>query len=144
MNKAEIIPTFDLQTHHSRVQVPTEFDLRDLAKKYSIFPLRVIMQAGRRKLLLAMRDPFNQQAVTDVRFRSGMDVVAVQADDRDIQWLMQTHYYGRRLSPTPNMFEEPTSFSFDVFEQLEMTTDAQKQPDWLTPSLKAFGPDRAE
>ena len=130
------IPTFDLQAHHSKVNVPTDFDMRDLAKKYSVFPLRVITQNGRQRLLLAMRNPFDHRAVLDVEFRAGMTVIQVQADEADIQWLIQTHYYGRRLSPVPSAADR--SLSFNVFEQLEMTTDSQKQPEWINHLLQPF------
>jgi hypothetical protein len=130
------LPIFDLQTHHSRVQVPTEFDMRDLARKFSVFPLKTISQNGRKRLLLAMRNPYDAQAIMDCEFRSGMDVIAVQADDKDIQWLIQTHYFGRKLSPSPSHSEH--EISHDVFAQLEMTSGAQKQPDWMGPSIQPF------
>ncbi len=130
------MPVFDLQVHHSKVSVPTEFDIRDLSKKYHVFPLKVIVQNDRRKVLLAMRNPFDQVAVRDVEFRSGMSVVPVQADEKDIQWLVQVHYYGRKLSPSPST--EEREVSHDVFAQLEMTTDAQKAPEWLDATLKPF------
>ena len=130
------LPHFDLQTHHHRVKVPTEFDLRDIARKYSVFPLRVISQNGRKRLLLAMQNPYDQSAILDVEFRSGLSVVAVQADQKDIQWLIQTHYFGRKLSPSPTIHDRPVSH--DVFEQLEITTDAQSQPEWVTTQLRPF------
>jgi hypothetical protein len=137
-NKQEVItiPTFDLQSHHSKVSVPTDFDMRDLAKKYSIFPLKVILQNGRKRLLLAMRNPFDHRAVLDAEFRAGMTVIQVQADEVDIQWLVQTHYYGRKLSPVPSTADTP--LSYNVFEQLEMTTDSQKQPEWINQLIQPF------
>ncbi|MDB5037844.1 MAG: hypothetical protein JWQ35_1372 [Bacteriovoracaceae bacterium] len=124
------VPVFDLQTHHSRVEVPTDFDLRDLAKKYSVFPLKVIIMDGRRRLLLAMKNPFDQKPVLDVEFRSGMSVVPVQADEQDIVWLMQTHYFGKKLSPRPSAHTEDVTH--DVFEQFEM------MPDWKSQTIKPF------
>lgn len=130
MSKVEIkIPVFDLQTHHSKVELPEDFDMRDLARKHHIFPLKVITQAGRKKLLLAMRNPYDDKALFDCEFRSGMTAVPVQADEMDIQWLIQTHYFGRKLSPTPRAVDE--NVSRDMFEQLEIATDAQNKPDWV-------------
>lgn len=139
-NSVATMPVFDLQTHHARVQVPTEFDLRDLSRKYSLFPLKVIIQNGLKKLLLAMRNPYDQQAILDTEFRSGMTVIPVQADEKDIQWLVQTHYFGRKLSPLPSKNED--DFTHDVFEQLEMTTGAQAQPDWMNGILQPFVDDK--
>lgn len=116
------VPTFDLQSHHSKVQVPTEFDLRDLAKKYSVFPLKIVSISGRRRLLLAMRNPFDNNAILDVEFRAGTTVIPVLATEGDIQWLIHTHYYGRKITPTPSMVD-PTIVYQDVFEQLEGVVD---------------------
>ena len=135
-NTKSVMPTFDIEKHHSKVKVPTEFDLRDLAKKHSIFPLKVITQSGRKKLLLAMRNPGDQKLIYDVEFRAGMPVVAVQADDVDIQWLIQKFYFGRPLTPTP--LDRPREVTHDVFEQLTMTTDAQDRPDWISEALDQF------
>jgi len=131
-----VIPNFDLQKHHHKVKVPTEFDLRDLAKKHSVFPIKVISQEGRKKLILAMRNPMDHQVIYDVEFRSSMQVLAVQADDVDIQWLIQKHYYGRPLNHTS--VDRPREVTHDVFEQLTMTSDAQERPDWITEALDQF------
>jgi hypothetical protein len=137
MNAPEnTIPMFDLQMHHDKVEVPTEFDLRDLSKKYSVFPLKVIFLNGRRRLLLAMKNPFDHQAILDVEFRAGMSVMAVQADDKDIQWLIQTHYFGRKLSPTPS--QNADEFTHDVFAQFELASKVQNDPRWMSDSLKPF------
>jgi hypothetical protein len=131
-----VIPTFDIEKHHSKVKVPTDFDLRDLAKKFSIFPLKVVTQAGKKRLLLAMRNPRDQKLIYDVEFRAGMPVVPVQADDVDVQWLIQKFYFGRPLTPTP--LDRPREVTHDMFEQLTMTTDAQEKPDWISEALDQF------
>lgn len=133
------VPVFDLQTHHSKVQVPTEFDLRDLSRKHHVFPLKVVRQNGRKRLLLAMRNPFDQKALFDVEFRAGMPAIPVQADETDVQWLIQTHYFGRKLSPTPRA--ETGTLSFDLFEQLELVGEAQTQEDLLSAQFEEFTDD---
>jgi hypothetical protein len=131
------IPVFDLQTHHSKVQVPTEFDLRDLAKKFAVFPLKLIAVNGRRRLLLAMKNPRDDAAIRDVEFRAGITVMPVQADNKDIQWLIQTHYYGRKLSPLPSQDEFP-EFVADVFSQVSVAAEHQENPGWVSESIKPF------
>jgi hypothetical protein len=133
---ANQIPVFQLQLHHDKVQVPTEFDLRKLARKYLIFPLKIITPSGRKKLLLAMANPFDHQAIQDVEFATGLGVMPVQADRVEIQWLIQVHYFGRKLSPVAIVQE--SDVTRDLFSQLEMTTDEQKQPDWLKHGLHTF------
>jgi len=64
-----------------------------------------------------------------VEFRSGVVVIPVQADEIDIQWLIHKHYYGRPLTPTPSL--KPEEVTHDLFEQLTITTDAQKRPNWV-------------
>ena len=130
------IPTFHLQKHHSQVRVPHEFDLRDLSRKYHIFPLRVIKKTGKKRLLLAMRNPHDHKAIDDVEFRSGVVVIPVQADEIDIQWLIHKHYYGRPLTPTPSL--KPEEVTHDLFEQLTITTDAQKRPNWVNENLELY------
>lgn len=135
--KTEIeIPTFNLQAHHAKVQVPESFDMKDLARKYSAFPLKIVQQNGQKRLLLAMVNPLDQRAIADVEFRSGVNVIPVRADKLDVQWLIQTHYYGRRLSPVATIDE--SNISHDVFAQLEMTTDEQNRPEWATDGLQAY------
>lgn len=142
MSKARQVPVFNLQMHHSKVEVPFEFDMRDLAKKYSVFPLKLIQHQGQKRLLLAMVNPFDHQAIRDVEFRSNFTVMPVQADRVDVQWLIQVHYYGRKLSPTASAVSEQVSH--DVFAQLEMTTDEQKRPEWVRDGLQAFNSAESE
>ncbi len=117
-----LIPTFNLQTHHDRVEVPTSFDLRDLSKKHSVFPLKVITVQSRQRLLLAMRNPHDLEVIHEVEFRSGIPVIAVQATETDIQWLAQVHYYGRKLTPPVTFFDQDLYYE-DVFEQLTAIHD---------------------
>lgn len=130
------IPTFDLQRHHSKLKVPIDLDLKELAIRYSIFPLKVIRKGGKKVLLLAMRNPKNQQAIFDVEFKAGLPVVAVQTDDIDIQWLIQKYYYGRPLSPTP--LKRPHEVTHDLFEQLASTADGPQHPNWVDDPLLIY------
>lgn len=137
------MPIFNLQAHHDKVEVPTDFDMRDLSKKYAVFPLKVVNLQGRRRLLLAMKNPYDQTAIRDVEFRSGIAVIAVQADDRDIQWLIQTHYFGRKLSPTPTDLDFP-EFIEDVFSQVTVAKEVQSKPGWVSNQLSPFTKDEKD
>lgn len=129
----KVIPSFDLQRHHAKVKLPEEFDLRDIAIKHHVFPLKVIQQRGVKKLLLAMRNTNDQQLIFDIEFRAGMNVLPVYADDIDIQWLIQKHYYGRPLTPTPT--HRPKELTHDLFEQLSLVTDTTSQTDWVKENI---------
>lgn len=130
--RKKVIPTFDLQKHHSKVELSDEVNIKDLAIKHHVFPLKVIVQKNRRQLLLAMTNPNNHQLIYDIEFRAGMTVVPVYADDIDIQWLIQKHYYGRPLTPTPS--DRPQEVTHDVFEQLTLVTDVHEleQAEWAS------------
>jgi hypothetical protein len=99
---AETIPSFDLQRHHSWVELPTDFDMRDLVRKFLVFPLKIVRVDNQSRLLLAMRDCFHQEAIQEVEFRSGLKVIPVLASELDIRWLVHRHLYGRSLTPTPS------------------------------------------
>lgn len=136
MNSQRQIPVFNLQSHHAKVQVPAEFEMKDLCRKYNVFPLKLVIINGSKRLLLAMLNPLDHRAIADCEFRSGVSVLPVQADKVDIQWLIQTHYFGRKLSPVAQVDEEDVSH--DVFAQLELTTDEQKKPEWVDQSTRAY------
>lgn len=137
--KKVTIPSFDLQSHYHRISVPLDLDLRQLSRQHLVFPLRVVNSNGRKRLLLAMRDPYNQTAITDVEFRVSMAVIPVQADEIDIQWLIQKFYYGRELTP-PHSYK-PIEVIHDFFEQLAICSDEQDNLTWETDLLKPFGID---
>ncbi len=136
------IPVFNLQAHHAKVEVPTEFDLRDLARRYSVFPLKVVVRDGLKRLLLAMVNPHDARAISDIEFRSGVTVLPVQADKVDIHWLIQTHYFGRKMSPVAQT--EGAEVIHDTFQQLEITTGEQARPDWVQDGLQAYQIDETQ
>lgn len=124
------IPSFDLQRHHAKIKVPENFDLRDLARKLQIFPLKLISIQGKLRLLLAMKNPRDQQAIMSVEMRTGMPVIPVQAEATDIQWLIQKHYYGRPLTPRPSY--RPKDLSHQLFESLVLEPVVDKGPEHLS------------
>ena len=120
---ADLVPSFDLQRHHAWVELPTEFDMRDLVRKYLVFPLKVVRIDNQPKLLLAMRDCLQAEAIQEVEFRSGLKVVPVLATELDIRWLVHRHLYGRSLTPTPSF---RTRVDSDLlFERLCQTENSQ-------------------
>ncbi|RMD71320.1 MAG: type II/IV secretion system protein, partial [Gammaproteobacteria bacterium] len=59
-----------------------------VARRYGVIPLRV----EGRKLMLAMRDPTDTEAVNMVRFISGLNVEPVVTTDEDIAQALDKHY----------------------------------------------------
>ena len=110
------IPAFDLQRHHSQLDVPQDLNLRDLARKHKVFPLRVISWNGSDELLLAMTNPKNLEAIQQVEAKTGKKVIPVQAESVDVQWLIQKYYYGCSLTPHPSL--RPLDFNHELFEKI--------------------------
>jgi type IV pilus assembly protein PilB len=57
---------------------------RNVCVKYTVIPIAVKAQQGRKKLLLAMADPTNFQAIQEVEFISGHAVVTALASESDV------------------------------------------------------------
>lgn len=134
--KQKVIPSFDLQRHHNKVRLPEDIDIREISIKHHVFPIKLVNQSGRKRLLLAMRNPNDQELIYEIEFRAGVTVVPVYADDIDIQWLIQKHYYGRPLTPTPT--NKPREVTHDMFEQLSIVTDASLRPDWINENIEMY------
>ncbi len=109
-------PSFDLQRHHSQLDVPQDLNLRDISRKHQVFPLKVTFWNGSPKLLLAMTNPKNQEAIQSVELKTGKSVIPVQAESADIHWLIQKYYYGCNVTPHPSM--RPLDFNHDLFEKI--------------------------
>lgn len=91
---------FDLKEHRTTINVPSYLNIQDLSHKYHIFPLRVIYQNNRRRLLLAMSNPKNISAIADTEFQTGMPVIPVSASHGDIEELIAWHYPSPQSSNT--------------------------------------------
>lgn len=69
------IPVYDVESHDIQLS-PTDVVDSKLVKKYQVLPL--YKRANR--LFLAIGDPTNQSAITDIRFQTGLNVEAVVAE----------------------------------------------------------------
>lgn len=77
----------------------TEKVPKELSIKHGVLPLRVVQEGPTTYLLLAMSDPTNLAAMDEVRFRSGMNIRPVLADESDIMKAIQLSYSGVSLDP---------------------------------------------
>jgi hypothetical protein len=115
-------PLFDLQRHHERVEVPTQFDLRDLCRKFEVFPLKLVHMSKEAQLLLAMKNPLDQEAIKEVESRVSAPIIPIQADSKDIQWLISTHFFGQKLAPPPS--NQMDKIGIQLFEKLYTQTSS--------------------
>lgn len=118
------IPSFDLQRHHAKVQLPDNIDLREIARKCHVFPLKLVSWQGEDFLLLAMLNPKDQLTIAKVEEKTQMKVLPVQAEALDIQWLIQKYYYGMQNTPRPSF--RPKELAHQLFESLLGQVDASK------------------
>lgn len=72
----------------------------DIAHRYKVVPLMIANQ----RLVLAMDDPLNAEALSMVGFISGLTPEIVVASTEDINWALETYYSALQDAPT---FEEP-------------------------------------
>jgi len=110
-------PVFDLNRDAHKIVFPVEFDLVDLAKDHGVFPLKVVTKRGRKKLLLAMRDPEMKDVIGEVEFRANLPVIAVQTSNRDIEWLIR-RYYHREVNAEKPVESKEDDITQDAFEQI--------------------------
>jgi len=135
MNQSGIAPIFNLKRHHQKIKIPQGFSFRDLSEKYRVFPLKQISIRGKKRILLAMLNIYDHHAIMDAEFRSNTTVIPVQADAADIQWLIETFYYGLKMSAEQNPPEPEPELTQDLFSQFELITNANRQE----PTYKADG-----
>lgn len=115
-SKMSQVPVFNLRKHSDKIVFPIEFDLVDLAKEFGIFPLKVVFKNGRKKLLLAMRDPEMKDVMAEVEFRSNLPVIPVLASQRDIEYLIRRYYHLDQTARLPEEVAEGdiTQDAFDI------------------------------
>jgi len=128
-SRQERIPSFSLLTDKALIDFKPDLDFVDLSAKYRVFPLRFFLENGRKRMLLAMKNPFDVEAIRNCEFRAGVPVVPVQARERDIAWLIRTYYFHEKLRmdyfeaemSTETLSEEQAEVTQDVFQQLAIT-----------------------
>jgi hypothetical protein len=111
---------FNRSKHGSQIQVQLNEKAQRLCQDFQVFPLKEIVQGNRRVLILAMRDVSNLDAIQAFEFLNNCQVLRVEADYADIQWLFQKHF----LQNNFQFFDEldPSEVTQDLFEQLEITS----------------------
>jgi type IV pilus assembly protein PilB len=80
---------------------------RDICVRYRVIPIAVKAQKGHRKLLLAMADPTNYQAIQEVEFASGHSVVTALAADSEIAKAIEYCYHIDGLRESEGLEEAP-------------------------------------
>ncbi len=66
---------------------------KNIAEKYKAIPVGFNYHGRTKKLVVAISDPSNLEALDTINFISGYCVEPVFARDEDIRWAIQYHYY---------------------------------------------------
>lgn len=81
------VPVYDVSAHNLELS-PTDVVDQKLVKKHKALPL---YRRGNR-LFIALGDPTNQQAVTDIRFQTGLTIEAVVAEVDKLDIAIETFF----------------------------------------------------
>lgn len=84
----------------------------ELAEKHTLFPVKFIQEGGRSLLLVAMADPLNLEAISEVEFISNYKVKPALAPQGLIEKLIRRYYLGIDTDPIEITPDSPmTSYS---------------------------------
>jgi type IV pilus assembly protein PilB len=95
---------------------------QDLATRYKIVPVK---RKGRKGLIVAVSEPTNIEAIDDIRFRTGFDVIAYFSPISQIEDALVKYYHADNIIPT-EVKEKIEIIGED--EESSQITGGDKQP----------------
>ncbi len=105
------IPIVDL-TNYRENKMILKLITPEIAEKYVLFPVSFVQEGPRSLLLVAMSDPLNFDAISEVEFVSNYKVKPALAPNSLIEKLIRRHYLGVDTDPieiTPGSSMSPYS-----------------------------------
>lgn len=110
--------------HDQFLSMPENIDALILVQKFDVFPLRMIRENGRSRLLLAMLYPHRLDRIADIEFYLGISIIPVAASRSDLTYLEQAARFRQ------NWTEEST----DLHEREKGFSPTEEKPfkieDW--------------
>lgn len=88
------LPSADFQKVAVSSEAKAAIDLR-VAEKYNVMPVAYKEELGKKVVVLAMSDPTNVEAVSEIQFQTGLTVKPVVATESAITRAID-HYYRKR------------------------------------------------
>ena len=82
---------FDPSSMDVEPQAANEILAED-ADRHQLLPVRIVERAGRRVLQVAMADPLDQQAIAEIEFSTGCQVIPLIARPSDLADIIRNHY----------------------------------------------------
>lgn len=92
------LPIVDLRDYKENKNV-LRLITPELAEKHTLFPVKFIQEGGRSLLLVAMADPLNLEAISEVEFISNYKVKPALAPQGLIEKLIRRYYLGIDTDP---------------------------------------------
>lgn len=70
----------------------------EVAEKYKVIPIGFKTDKKKTKLIVAMADPSNLEAIDTIAFISGYEIEPVFAREEDLKWVIrENYYYNKRI-----------------------------------------------
>ncbi len=86
------VPIYDIEQHNLELS-PNEIVDPKLVKKHKVLPLK---KRGN-KLFIAISDPTDHQAITDIRFQTGLNIEPVLSDSKKLGSVIEDFFNQRGL-----------------------------------------------
>lgn len=125
--------------HRSRIYIEAlQLAPKHICEKYGVIPVAVKEGKGRKKLLLAMSDPTNFEAIQEVEFVSNHSVVTVIAFESDIERAIRYCYHRDGLRASEGLSELADVIEIDADKADEKS---ETEPIIITPEGEIKGLD---
>lgn len=122
------LPIVDL-TNYRENKMILKLITPEIAQKYTLFPVSFVQEGARSLLLVAMADPLNLDAISEVEFVSNYKIKPALAPQGMIEKMIRRYYLGIDTDPieiTPDSSTSPyTEISVPLHEQ-EISFDEDK------------------
>jgi len=109
------IPIVDL-THYKENKMVLKLVTAEVADKYTLFPVSFVQEGPRSLLMVAMADPLNFDAISEVEFISNYKIKPALAPHSVIEKLIRRYYLGVDTDP----IEITSDASESSYSQLNM------------------------
>lgn len=77
-----------------------------IAEKYNVIPVALKEELGKKSVVLAMSDPTNLDAISEIQFQAGLTVRPVIATESSISSAIEEYYLGKRPPRPQRGFEK--------------------------------------
>ncbi|GAB4262117.1 MAG: hypothetical protein Kow0092_12210 [Deferrisomatales bacterium] len=112
------LPSVDFRKVKISPRTLTAVPMR-IAEKYNVIPVALKEELGKKKsVILAMSDPTNLEAISEIEFQAGVTVRPVVATESSITRAIDQYYRNRRVAPTYGHEEKVDVAQVDAGEEM--------------------------